>query len=83
MNEPVTTAKGTYVWLPAALILVMLAGVVTDLLNAAHEGSAGVFSLPGFWSVFGLVGCLMLAGVCKLVARLFLKRPENYYDDVL
>ena len=83
MNKPVTTPKGTYVWLPAALILVMLAGVVTDLLNAAHEGSAGVFSIPGFWSVFGLIGCLMLAGVCKLVARLFLKRPENYYDDVL
>jgi len=83
MNEPVNAPKGTYVWLPAALILVMLAGVVTDLLNASHEGSAGVFSIPGFWSAFGLIGCLMLAGVCKLVARLFLKRPENYYDDVL
>jgi lipoprotein signal peptidase len=61
----------------------MLAGVVADLLSAAHEVSAGVFSIPGFWSVFGLAGCLMLAGVCKLVARFFLKRPENYYDDVL
>jgi lipoprotein signal peptidase len=83
MNEPVTTPKGTHVWLPAALILVMLAGVVTDMLSAAHEGSAGVFSLPGFWSVFGFAGCLILAGACKLIARLFLKRPENYYDDVL
>jgi hypothetical protein len=61
----------------------MLAGVVADLLNAAREASAGVFSIPGFWSVFGLAGCLMLAGVCKLAARLFLKLPENYYDDVL
>jgi len=83
MNQTVTTPKGTYVRLPAVLILIMLAGVVADLLGAAHQGSAGLFSIPGFWSVFGLIGCLILAGVCKLVARLFLKRPENYYDDVL
>jgi len=82
MNETVTTPKGSHVWLPAALILILLAGVVADILAADHEGPAGVFAIPGFWSVFGLAGCLMLAGVCKLVARL-LKRPENYYDDVL
>ena len=37
------------------------------------------FSVGG--SLFGLLGCFALAGACKLAARLFLKRPENYYDD--
>lgn len=83
MNQTVNTPKGKYVWLPASAILIMLAGVVADMVGAAHEGHAGVFSFPGFWSMFGLLGCLVLAGVCKLAARLFLKRPENYYDDVL
>ena len=64
-------------------IVIILAGVVADSIGAAHVEHAGVFSIPGFWSVFGLLGCLSLAGVCKLVARFFLKRPENYYDDVL
>ncbi len=83
MIQTVNMPKGKHVWLPVALILIILAGVVADLLGAAHDGSDGVLSIPGFWSVFGLAGCLILAGVCKLVARLFLKRPENYYDDVL
>jgi len=64
-------------------IVIIAAGVVVDSVGAAHGEHAGVFLIPGFWSVFGLVGCLSLAGVCKLAARLFLKRSENYYDDVL
>jgi hypothetical protein len=70
-------------WLLVLAILIIIAGVVVDSIGAARGEHAGVFSIPGFWSVFGLVGCLILAGVCKLVARFFLKRPENYYDDVL
>jgi hypothetical protein len=83
MNKAATSPKGTRLWLPAVLILILLAGVAADVLGDAHEGPDGVFSIAGFWSAFGLFGCLMLAGVCKLVARLLLKRPENYYDDVL
>lgn len=83
MNEPVTAGKGNRMRLPAALILIMLGGAAADMLGTDSGGAAGVSAIPGFWSVFGLAGCLMLAGVCKLIARLFLKRPENYYDDVL
>lgn len=64
-------------------VIIIAAGVVVDSIDAAHGKQTGVFSIPGFWSVFGLLGCLSLAGVCKLAAKLFLKRPENYYDDVL
>ncbi len=70
-------------WLLVPVILIIVAGVVVDSIGAVRVEHAGVFSIPGFWSVFGLVGCLILAGACKLAARLFLKRPENYYDDVL
>jgi len=65
-----------------ALIAIMLAGAAADVLFAADAEHANLFGLPAFWSVFGLLGCCALAGVCKLAAR-FLKRPENYYDDVL
>ena len=73
-------SKHTWLLVP---IVVIAAGIVVDSIGAVRGEHAGVFSIPGFWSVFGLVGCLSLAGVCKFVARLFLKCPENYYDDVL
>ncbi len=83
MNHAVKTRSKKQYWLLVPVILIIVAGVVVDSIGAARVEHAGVFSIPGFWSVFGLVGCLILAGACKLAARLFLKRPENYYDDVL
>jgi len=77
-NKPARIYIGLFI--PAIIIV---AGVVVDSIGFFRGGHAGIFSIPGFWSVFGLLGCLALAGVCKLAARLFLKRSENYYDDVL
>lgn len=67
--------------LPVVLAVVMAAGAALDFARSGRPG--GLLSVPGFWSVFGLLGCFILACVCKLAARLFLKRPENYYDDAL
>ena len=64
-------------------IAVMLAGVVTDLVSGSGADHAGVMGIPGFWSVFALLGCFALVGAAKLAAYLLLKRPENYYDDTL
>jgi hypothetical protein len=82
MNHTGKKPASKHRWLLVPIVIIS-AGVVADSIGAARVEHAGVFSIPGFWSVFGLVGCLGLAGVCKFVARLFLKRPENYYDDVL
>jgi len=82
MNHTVSRPASKYKWLIVPAIIIA-ACVVVDSIGAARGEHAGVFSIPGFWSAFGLLGCLSLAGLCKLVARLFLKRPENYYDDVL
>ena len=69
-----------WLFIPAVIIA---AGIVVDSIGFFSKEQAGMFAIPGFWSVFGLLGCLALAGICKLAARLFLKRSENYYDDVL
>jgi hypothetical protein len=37
-------------------------------------------SIPGFFAIFGLTGCLMLILVAKGLAKLFLQRKEDYYD---
>ena len=36
-------------------------------------------SWPGFYAVYGFVGCVLLVLIAKLLRRL-VKRPENYYD---
>ena len=36
--------------------------------------------LPGFYAVFGFVGCVSLVVVAKELRRLVM-RPEDYYDD--
>jgi len=64
------------------MIALMLAGAAADMLFAYNPEHGGLLGLPGFWSVFGLLGCFTLAGACKLAAR-FLKRPEKYYHDIL
>jgi len=66
---------------PAVCIAFLLAGAAVDIAGASG-GHAGPLAFPGFWSLFGLVGCLFLAGACKLAAHV-LKRPETYYDDDL
>ena len=37
--------------------------------------------LPAWGSIFGLVSCVVIIVVSKLLGRLWLKRRENYYDS--
>ena len=37
--------------------------------------------VPGFWSVFGLLGCLLLVVFAKTLGRLGISTREDYYDD--
>ena len=37
--------------------------------------------LPGFWSLFGLVGCVLLIVVAKGLGALVLLTREDYYDE--
>lgn len=38
-------------------------------------------TIPLFWSVFGLAGCLVLAVACKWIAGKLLARDGTYYDN--
>jgi hypothetical protein len=37
-------------------------------------------SIPGFWSLFGLIVCWAMIFSCKWASRAFLEREEDYYD---
>ena len=49
----------------------------------AHAGGHKTFpwsSLAGFFSLFGLIGCLLLIAGAKLLGHYWLQRGEDYYD---
>jgi hypothetical protein len=37
--------------------------------------------LPGFGSLYGLISCVLIIVVSKLLGKLWLMRREDYYDD--
>lgn len=37
-------------------------------------------SIPGFWSVWGLVGCILLIRFFKGIGHAWLMKDEDYYD---
>jgi hypothetical protein len=36
--------------------------------------------VPAFGSIYGLVSCVLIIVISKLLGKLWLMRPENYYD---
>jgi hypothetical protein len=37
--------------------------------------------LPGFDFAYGLIGCALIVVFSKRLGKLFLQRPEGYYED--
>jgi hypothetical protein len=67
-------------WGYAALAAVALGEIGAERL--LHEEPAHFWfeSLPAFGSVYGLASCVVIIVVSKLLGKLWLARPENYYD---
>ncbi len=64
-----------------AFFAVLVLVVVLDFFVERHETGFIGDRIYGFWSIFGLAGCLAMAFFCKLASRIWLKKDENYYDD--
>jgi hypothetical protein len=64
----------------AALVLLVLLDALPAVVDKQHAHTAAEH-LPGFWSLFGLLGCLALVIVSKTLGRLGLSTREHYYDE--
>jgi hypothetical protein len=64
----------------AVLALLILLDAIPAVVDKAHAHTA-VEHLPAFWSVFGLLGCLLLVVLAKTVGHLGVSRREDYYDE--
>ena len=58
--------------------------VVLDAIPAIvdkEHAHTGVERIPGFWAVFGFVGCVVLILASKAFGHLGIMQREDYYDE--
>ncbi|MEW6186140.1 MAG: hypothetical protein AB1585_10425 [Thermodesulfobacteriota bacterium] len=64
------------------LYLVMAAAIVFSAVIPHHESHdffMKMIGFPAFWSVFGLIGCILLIRIMKGLAHTVLEKKEDYY----
>jgi len=78
LDDPANVRKILRVFFVLCAVLVL-----ADLLEYAgvfeKDIHFGIQRVPGFYGLYGFVGCVVLVLVAKGM-RVILKRPEDYYD---
>ena len=59
-------------------ILVLL--VAADFIIPRHEIHFFGDNVPGFWSLFGFISCVLIIVVSKWLGYHWLMRDKDYYD---
>jgi hypothetical protein len=79
LEDPVRLARIKR-WAYVALAVLALAEIVLPWIFGGH-GHFGFESLPAWGSLYGLVSCVAIIVVSKLIGKLWLMRREDYYDS--
>ena len=79
LEDPVRFARIKR-WSIVGLILVAGAEVVLPLLTHDGHHYFSFEGIPGWGSLYGLISCVAIIVVSKLLGKLWLMRREDYYD---
>ena len=71
----------TVVRVSLALLLVLIVLDALPFVVDKHHAHTAVEKFPAFWSVFGLVGCIILIIASKWFGHLGIMTREDYYDE--
>jgi hypothetical protein len=63
------------------LALLVLLDAIPAIVDKDHAHTWGERHLPGFWAVFGFVGCVVLILASKAFGHLGIMTREDYYDE--
>ena len=63
----------------AYIVLILI--IVTDFFIPRHEIHFIGDQIPGFWSLFGFVACILIILISKWIGHLGVMQDENYYDE--
>jgi hypothetical protein len=67
-------------WSYAALAAIALAEILVPRLFHQDHAHFWFEDLPAFGSGYGLLSCLLIIKVSKWLGKLWLMRPEAYYE---
>ena len=65
----------------AGLVLVALAEIALPLIFGGNESHFSFENFPAWGSVYGLISCVAIIVISKLIGKLWLMRREDHYDD--
>ena len=68
-------------WVYAVLAVFALGEFVVPRLFAPDHAHFWFEDIPAWGSIYGLVSCLLIIVVSKVLGKLWLTRQENYYDS--
>ena len=77
MTRRLTMKRSFY----AALAVLVLGEIAVPRLFPADHAHFWFEDLPAWGSLYGLVSCVVIIEVSKLLGKLGLMRSENYYDS--
>jgi len=64
-----------------ALLFLAALVLVDALFVDKHHAHTEVETFPAFWALYGFLGCALIVGISKLVAKAGLIKEEEYYND--
>jgi hypothetical protein len=62
------------------LALLVLIDAIPALVDKHHAHTA-VEKFPGFWAIFGFIGCVVIILVSKAFGKAGIMKKEDYYDE--
>jgi hypothetical protein len=62
------------------LALLVILDFIPGVVDKEHAHTAAEH-IPGFWSVFGFIGCVVLIVVSKWFGHAGIMKREDYYDE--
>jgi len=71
----------TVIWICCALLASLVVLDALPFIVDKEHAHTKAEHIPGFWSVFGLVGCGVLALISKNFGRTCASRREDYYEE--
>jgi hypothetical protein len=67
-------------WILLGLVAVL--SVLGQYLGHDDHDAAGWWErVPGFWAIYGFVGCVLIIVGSKAIGGILLQRKEDYYDE--
>lgn len=77
--NPIQTLRDNLKVLKWILYLLMAAAIGFDILIPRHVAHFFGDKIPGFWSAFGLICCILMIRIMKGIAHTWLMKKEDYY----